>query len=150
SRIVRWELLKGLPAEGPVPKHFHTGHPTPWTEDVVLRFFCVDNKSWLGNFQGLQDWGVSVLLWREADALIVLARDNFYLVSAMNPDEYQTLDPPDLVDSVLLDESQNILFVADTRAIHAFNRDCRRIWTQSGIGWSFPQLKGCSEGVLLA
>jgi len=25
SRIVRWEILKGLPGEGPVPKHFHLG-----------------------------------------------------------------------------------------------------------------------------
>jgi hypothetical protein len=52
GRIVRWEILKGLPGEGSVPKHFHQGHPTPWMEVIVIRFFNEDGSSWVGNFQG--------------------------------------------------------------------------------------------------
>jgi hypothetical protein len=39
GRIVRWEILKGLPGEGLIPKYFHMGHPTPWAEGFVVRFW---------------------------------------------------------------------------------------------------------------
>jgi hypothetical protein len=36
--VVRWEVLKGLLGEGPLPKHFHMGHPTgPPGRDCELR-----------------------------------------------------------------------------------------------------------------
>ena len=36
SRNVRWEILHGLPGEGPLPRHFHKGHTAPWTEGLVV------------------------------------------------------------------------------------------------------------------
>jgi hypothetical protein len=50
--VVRWEILKGLPSEGPIPKYFHKGHPTPWAEGFVVRFWNEDGTEWVGNFQG--------------------------------------------------------------------------------------------------
>jgi hypothetical protein len=41
TRIERWEILPGLPGEGPDPKHFHLRHPTPWKEGVAVRFCSV-------------------------------------------------------------------------------------------------------------
>ena len=52
SRIVRWEVLAGLPGEGPIPHHFHLGHPTPWKEGFVVRFWNQDGSEWVGNSQG--------------------------------------------------------------------------------------------------
>ena len=85
SRIVRWGALPGLSGEGPAPKHFHLKRPTPWSEGFVVRFWNQDGSEWVGNFQGLQDWSTRVVLWPEADFIVVLAMDNFYLVDAGNP-----------------------------------------------------------------
>ena len=37
--LVRYELLKGLPGEGPIPKELHLGPLTPWSERFVVRFW---------------------------------------------------------------------------------------------------------------
>src|SRR4051812_43629163 len=88
-RIVRYEVLAGLPGEGPVPLHFHIGHPTPWTEGIVIRFFYEDGTDWVGNFQG--HWSRQIVLWSEADAIVVLAMHNLYLLDARSPEHYITV-----------------------------------------------------------
>ena len=60
-------------------------HPSPWTEGFVVRFWKADGNEWVGNFQGKQDWSTKVLLWQEANSVVVLAMDNFYLVDANIP-----------------------------------------------------------------
>lgn len=47
---VGWEVLTGLPGDGPIPYHFHLGHPSPWAEGLVVRFWKADGSSWVGNF----------------------------------------------------------------------------------------------------
>ena len=148
TRIVRWESLPGLPGEGPVPKHFHLGHPTPWAEGFVVRFWNADGSEWVGNFQGLQDWSTKVVPWPEGDSVVVLAMDNFYLVDAGNPDNYVTLDSQWLVDDVMLDEDRRVLFVAASTAVCAFGRDRRLLWTRTGLPGYDAQLKTCTNGVL--
>src|SRR5438874_242182 len=113
DRIVAREILKGLPGEGPVPKHFHLDHPTPWKEGVGVRFVNRDGSSWIGNFQGGGSGHTEVIPWSEADCIAVIATDNFYLVEADNPDSYQTLGPQSLASGALLDEERLTLFVAE-------------------------------------
>ena len=148
SRVVRWETLPGLPADGPVPRHFHLGHPTPRVEGFVVRFWNADGSEWVGNFEGFQDWTTKIVLWPKADSIVVLAMDNFYLVDAGNPDSYVTLDSQTLVDDVMLDDEGSVLFVAESTRIHAYGRDRRRLWTRSELGGYDAQLVTCSCGVL--
>jgi hypothetical protein len=148
SQIVRYEVLPGLPGEGPMPKHFHLGHPTQWAAELVVRFWNEDGSNWVGNFQGLQDWSAKILLWPEASAVVVLAMDAFYLVDAQNPDSYVTLESPRLVDNVMLDEDHELLFVVESTTIHAFDRVRRRIWSRNELGGYDAQLKSCMDGVL--
>jgi hypothetical protein len=65
KRIVRWKILEGLPGEGPAPKYFHVGHPTPWAEGVAIRFWHEDGTEWIGNFQGGAFRYSNVALWPE-------------------------------------------------------------------------------------
>jgi len=65
SRIARWEILPGLPGDGPVPKYFHTCHPTPWAEGFVVRLWNDDGTDWFGNFQAG---------WTEFSAVIELPK----------------------------------------------------------------------------
>lgn len=76
--------------------------------------------------------------WPEADSIVVLARDNFYLINSSNPEDYVTVDPPDLVDSVLLDDAKETLFVAGSDTVHAYDRSRRRLWSVRSFGGYFP------------
>jgi hypothetical protein len=148
NEIIRWEILPGLPGEGPTCKYFHVGHPTPWSEGPVVRFSRSDGSEWVGNFQGLQDWSTKVLLWPEADSVVVIAMDNFYLVDAQNPDAYVTLDSQLLVDDVMLDDDHKILFVVASTTVLAFGRDRRLLWRQNALGGYDAQFQACADGVL--
>lgn len=145
---VGWEVLTGLPGDGPIPYHFHLGHPSPWAEGLVVRFWKADGSSWVGNFQGLQDWSTKVVLWPEADSIAVLAMDSFYLVDASRPENYATLDSQHLVDDIVLGEEHEMLFVATSTSILAFGKDRRQIWTRSDLGGFDAQLTQCANGTL--
>src|SRR5690348_2002419 len=109
DRIVRWEILKGLPGEGPIPKHFHLGRPTPWAQGVVVRFWKQDGTEWVGNFQG-RTFGVDdVLLWPEAKAVAVIAGGDFYLIDDDDTNSYSTLGSQCSANGMMLDERHNVL-----------------------------------------
>ena len=149
GQIVRWEILKGLPGEGPTPLHFHTGLPTPWAEGFVVRFWNEDETEWVGNFQGRQDWSTKILLWPEAQSIVVLAMDNFYLVDAVKPDSYVTLESFALVDNLMLGDENRLLFVAESTAVHAFDRERRLLWSRRIVNGYDLQLTRCADGVLV-
>jgi len=97
SRIIHFEILPGLPGVGPSPKHFHQGRPTPWSEGFVVRFWNSDGSHWVGNFQQGNYGYHDVVLWPEANAIVVVAGDFFYLISEANPEEYSTPGPQCLI-----------------------------------------------------
>ncbi|QOY87428.1 hypothetical protein [Paludibaculum fermentans] len=113
-----------------------------------MRFWKADGSSWVGNFQGLQDWSAKVALWPEAGSIAVLAMDSFYLVDAGRPDSYVTLDSQNLVDDIILEEEHGMRFVATSTSILAFGKDRRQIWTQSDLGGYDAQLTQCAKGLL--
>ncbi|HEY4360659.1 MAG TPA: hypothetical protein VGN17_06805 [Bryobacteraceae bacterium] len=110
ARTLRSKILTGLPGEGPVPKHFHLGHPTPWSEGFVVRFWT-DGNVWVGNFQDSDSGYSEVIAWHEADSFVVIAGNHFYLVDADNPNACQTLGPQNPVYEVMFDEERQTLFV---------------------------------------
>jgi hypothetical protein len=114
----------------------------------VVRFWNAGGSEWVGNFQGLQDWSTKIVLWPEADSIVVLAMDNLYLVDAGNPDNYVTLDSQRLVDDVILDDQHELLFVAASTEILAYGRDRRLLWTRNGLGGYDVQLGTCANGIL--
>jgi hypothetical protein len=134
SQVVRWEILNGLPGEGPIPEHFHLGHPTPWREGFVVRFWNADGSEWVGNFQDGDFGHREILAWPEANAVIVIAADDFYLVDCRDPGNYVTLGPQCLVSGAILNEDRTTLFVAEEYEVVAFGRDRRPIWQSKGLG----------------
>jgi hypothetical protein len=113
-----------------------------------VRFWNDDGEEWVGNFQGRQDWSTKIVLWPEAQSIVVLAMDNFYLVDETSPDRYVTLDSFGLVDDVMLDEERKLLFVAESTAIHAYGQDRRLLWSQTALNGYDAQLQSCATGVL--
>jgi hypothetical protein len=69
--IARCEILKGLPGEGPVPRHI--GSPTPWREGFVVRFWNASGVEWVGNFGRGGTPFSSVSDWSEAGFMVVVA-----------------------------------------------------------------------------
>jgi len=148
NSTVRWEVLPGLPGSGPSPFHFHLGHPSPWTEGFVVRFWKADGNEWVGNFQGKAGLEHKSFALAGGNSVVVLAMDNFYLVDANIPGNYVTIDSQWLVDDVMLDDERKMLFVAASTSIFAFGRDRGRLWTQLRLGGFDAQLTECADGVL--
>jgi hypothetical protein len=148
SQIVRWEILPDLPAEGPSPIHFDFLHPAHCWMSLVVRFWRADGDHWVGTFQGIQDWSNKVMLWPEADSVVVISHDALYLVNASDPANHVSADFGVLADDVMLDDTHNVLFVASPGTILAFGRDRQLIWSQSEVGGYCPEFRTCKDGVL--
>ena len=141
SRIFGWEVLPGLPGDGPVPLHFHPGHPTPWKEGLVIRFWNEDGTEWVGNFQGCSG-RAEALLWPEASAVAVDAGDFFYLIDANDPGSYTTLGSEYIANAMVLDEHRNVLVVAAGYGLRAFDLNRNRLWDK-GSGGFIRRIIGC-------
>ena len=128
DQIVRWEVLNGLPGDGQVPKHCHLGHPTPWMECFVVRFWNADGSEWVGNFQRGSFGQNEITAWPEANAVVVVAGGNFYLVNVVDPTRFASLGPQSVVSCAILNEDYSKLFVAEENNIIACGRDLRPIW----------------------
>jgi hypothetical protein len=106
-----FEVLPGLPAEGPYPEQF-SGHGGTHREGFVVRVFPDRSAPWVGNFQaGLG--GVSrVVPHPDGRTLLVLAGGCAYLV---DPEARRLAVPPvdDNVQDVLVFAGQ-IVFVSFT------------------------------------
>jgi hypothetical protein len=147
NQPVRCEVLKGLPGEGPAPKHFHGGHPTPWTEGVVVRVRNADGGEWVGNFQGGHFSPKEIVAWPEANSVVVIVGGCFYLVDTDNPDNYLTLGPGCDASAAILSADRTRLFVAEWYQVIAYGRDRRPIW-ESDTLFGFILSIGESHGVL--
>jgi hypothetical protein len=125
--VVEWEVLNGLPVEGPMPKHFHTCRPTPSTAGFVLRFRNADGSEWIGNFQEDLFGPDEVRAWPEANALIVFAAGNFYLVDSSDPRSYEAGEPLCFA-GLILNYDRTKLFVNDFWSVVAYGLDRTPIW----------------------
>jgi hypothetical protein len=47
----RFEILAGLPGDGPLPEYFGFETHGRYREGFVVRFFPSNGESWVGNFQ---------------------------------------------------------------------------------------------------
>jgi hypothetical protein len=149
GRIVRWEILPGLPGNGPVPKHFHTGHPTPWAEGFVVRFWNADGSEWVGNFEPWWSGCSKLVDWPEANSIAVIAGGNFYLIDARNPDCYSTLGPHPHrpANDIGFDEQRQTIFVAGGYFVYTFDMQRRLLW-EKGRGGYINRIVSCRESVL--
>ncbi len=146
NRIVRWEVLQGLPSDGPLPKHFHSGHPTPWAEGFVVRFWNDDGTEWVGNFQG--QWGVeSVFDLPESTVLIVIADGACYFLPKSDPERYTCHGHG--VTSALVDEEGTLLILAYRGGdLVAYGRDGTRVWVRDSFAVVGIELKSCTDGIV--
>ena len=149
NRIARWDILKGLPGEGPIPRYFHAGHPTPWAEGFVVRFWDEEGTDWVVNFQGGW-WGVaSIYDLPESTALIVIAYGACYLLLTADPGQYVCHRHG--VTSALVDEEGNQLVLAyQGGALAAYGPDVKQAWIRESIAVDGIKLKSCVHGIITA
>jgi len=149
SQIIRWEILPGLPGEGPVPKHFHLGHPTPWAEGFVVRFWNEDGIEWVGNFnKGVTPFG-SVLDFSEAEIIVVIASGACYFVPKTEPERYTTFGSG--VKGALFDERRTLLILAHAGGdLAAYDRTGATVWKHENLSAGGIRLKSCDGGIITA
>lgn len=85
-------IQPGLPGNGPLPVHLHTGRPTPWSEGCVVRFTPQIGDEWLGNLQTGYGYATKIVEWPEANAVVVIAKGAVYLVRPDHPGEWTFID----------------------------------------------------------
>lgn len=146
--IVRWEILKGLPAQGPVPKYFHMGHPTPWAEGFVVRFWNDDGTGWVGNFQA--QWGEgSVYELPGATSLVVIAYGACYLLPKADPERYVCQGSG--VTTALVCEQERILILAHQGGhLVAYDPTGTKAWVREGLAVDGIRFKSCINGIITA
>jgi hypothetical protein len=147
SRIVRWEILPGLPGEGPIPHHFHLGHPTPWKEGFVVRFWNQDGREWVGNFQaGWTEFSAFIEL-PETQLAVVISHGAYYLLPLNDPNRVTVMG--DDVNGALLSESGLLILAYVTGSISAVDRTGTPVWTRDDFGADELVLKSCAPGVVV-
>ena len=148
SSIVRWEILKGLPAEGPEPKYFHEGHPTPWAEGFVVKFWNEDGTEWVGNFQS--QWGVrAVFDLPTSTVLVVIACGACYFVPKSEPNRYTFGGRA--VSSTIVDEERNHLVLAHCGGnLAAYAPDGSSVWVREGLAVDGIDIRSIANGVITA
>jgi hypothetical protein len=127
NQAAQWEVLKGVPPEGPAPKHFHRGRPTPSEYDFVVRFRKADGSEWIGTFQPDIFGPDEVRAWPEANAVIVYTAGNFYLFDPSDPSRYESGGPLCRPDFFLNDDHTKLI-VYDFGTVVAYGRDRTAIW----------------------
>lgn len=85
-------IESGLPGTGPLPVHFHTGRPTPWSEGCVVRFAPQSGDAWIGNLKTGYGYATKVVEWPEANVVVVIANGAVYLVRPDQPGEWVFID----------------------------------------------------------
>ena len=148
GRIARWEVLKGLPGEGPIPRYFHAGHPTPWAEGFVVRFWNEDGTDWVGNFQGGW-WGVpSIYDLPDSSLLFVIAYGAYYLVPKSDPGQYVCHRHG--VTAALVYEEGLLIVAYQGGDLAAYERDGKQAWVRESIAVDGIRLQSCADGIITA
>ena len=138
DRIVRWEVLKGLPGDGPVPKHFQI---RPWQEGFVVRFWNTAGTNWVGNFGGGGAPFCTVFDWDEADMVVVAAAGALYFLR--KGDQNSNMVRCGDVTSVIFDENRSLLICARV------GRTGDLSWSRDHVGVDQIKLKSCAQGVIV-
>jgi hypothetical protein len=147
SRIVRWEVLNGLPGEGPMPKHFHLGHQTPWAEGFVVRFWNEDGTEWIGNFRRGGTEFSTLLDWCESNLFVVVAAGTLYFLAGGTLANCM----PHLtgVTDFILDDKRTIFVTAEVGGrLMAYGRNGELVWTRKRVAVDVVKFKSCKDGVI--
>lgn len=119
----------GLPGTGPIPVHFHTGRPTPWSEGVVVRFTPRSGISWIANLQPGYGYATKIADWVEADALIIIAKGAVYFVRPNEPIRWTFIDLLG-IDCVIA-PTRDVALISTYNAVVAVSTDGIVLWRRS-------------------
>ncbi len=145
GKQMKVEILAGLPSDGPLPKHYHCGHPTPWRQEFVARLSLDDETSWIGNFHLGHSYYANAFVWEEAQLFVIIADGNCYFVSAHNPDGYRSYEA--LATGWLFNDDRTKLFVADYSDLFAFDQNGTVLWRKT-LAADGIILSECTNGVI--
>jgi hypothetical protein len=148
NRVVRWEILPGLPGDRPVPKYFHSGQPTPWKEGFAVRFWNLDGSDWVENFQAGWTEFSAVIELTETKLAVVISHGAYYQFPLDDPG--QVTAKGDGVTGALLSESGLLILTYVTGSIGAVDGTSTPVWTRDDFGADELVLKSCPSGVIVA
>jgi hypothetical protein len=146
DELANWAILPGLRGEGPIPHHFHVGHPTPWSEGLVVRFENADGSHWVGNFQ-CGSWSpIEVVPWPESASILVNAGGLGYLINTYDPTDYCVVGAWGTLTA--FDSNRTTMFVACGSDVQAYGRDRKLAWCSNGLAGLVVSL-AVAEGSLV-
>jgi hypothetical protein len=116
--------------------------------ELVVRLFEDGRTRWAGIFECALARHLDILLWPEANALVVLAANALYLVNTAHPDDFSGFAAEIEIRQALFDDGRERLFVADSRRIHAWSRNRKLLWVSPALDGYDAVISHCLHGVL--
>lgn len=150
TRIERWEILPGLPGEGPDPKHFHLRQPTPWREGVAVRFWNEDGTHWVGNFQAGWTEFSAVIELSETRLAVIIAKGACYRLSLNDPERVMPLGDEIGVTGALVSEQEMLILASMPGSLTGVDRNGMMVRTRNDFGTDGLALKQCVSGFVVA
>jgi hypothetical protein len=129
AKLVRFEVLKGLPPYGPIALPF----PEAWaghSEGLVIRFEPDAGEAWVGNFRRGSKGCEGALLHPNGREVVVVSRGQFFVV---DPESHLlvAMGAPDIQDLIALPDLSAIV-ISDGIQFEAIN--------PTGSWWRSPRI----------
>jgi hypothetical protein len=143
-----WDVLPGLPGDGPAPVSYQSDNPAVWQEPFPVRFRNAAGLTWDGDFQQGYGRGYEVFYWAEAACFFVNAWGFLYFVSAGDPQDFR-FTIRNVQCGVAFDDDRGRVFVADYFRIYAFDRNREKVWESDPIAEGVEAIEGYDAGDVL-
>jgi len=128
----RYEILKSLPAYGPMYISISKNGKQFYSEGFVIRFYKDDGTDWVANFETGWSGLDKVFDCSEKNTIVVFAGGFGYV---MNPNEEKPLITIDSMVNEVFQTQNGDLICIDDIGIQIFNILTREIWTSERISW---------------
>ncbi len=132
-----------------MPRYAYAGSDTCSVEDLSIRFINPDGRFWSGTFESARGGHIEIMSWPEAESVVFVAVNALYIIDWSDPAIFCGFAAQTRINNVMFDEQGRRLFVAESRAVHAY--DCNRnlLWISNVLdGFDDTTLMNCEDSVL--
>lgn len=127
----RYEVLPGLPGEGPMYISVSDNNEQFYSEGFVVLFFKPDGTSWIANFKpGWSDFNF-VKDYPDSNRIIVIASGQGYI---MEPESFVPIKTFGLGIKQAIETQTNRVICADDCSLYLIEKD-GSVWESERISW---------------
>jgi len=128
----RFEVLAGLPGNGPVPEYFGRTESGRFREGFIVRFFGTGNDPWLGNFEPGYTAFNDVIEFSPMSPILVIAGGQGYAIDCERRCSVRTFGGG--IDATVRAPEVGAVIVSNGNELEAIG-ETGTIWTSPRVAW---------------